>query len=166
MHTVASGNSCFDCRRCHLAGAPKGTQMAFSTGGGSLKVTINGMHTPYAHHAHDTTLHVHVHVCIPLHIPRKVAINDKSVGAISSKPLCEAFANIYKDKNAVCTMTPVGADGEVWVSFSNRAAPGPKPKPKPKPNQVSAAANLGLAYALKGAMLGAAAGFGYSKVAA
>lgn len=98
---------------CLLAGlpdgAPKGTQMAFSTGGGSLKV----------------------------------AINDKSVGAISSKPLCEAFANIYKDKNAVCTMTPVGADGE-----------------------VSAAANLGLAYALKGAMLGAAAGFGYSKVAA
>lgn len=42
-----------------------------------------------------------------------MAINDKSVGAISSKPLCEAFANIYKDKNAVCTMTPVGADGEV-----------------------------------------------------
>ena len=94
--------------------------MAFSTGGGSLKVTINGMHTQYdttyvpAHHvpcmSHACLMHV---PASPLHIPRKVAINDKSVGAISSKPLCEAFANIYKDKNAVCTMTPVGADGEV-----------------------------------------------------
>jgi len=34
------------------------------------------------------------------------------------------------------------------------------------PNQVSAGAHSGLAYALKGAVLGAAAGFGYSKVAA
>ena len=42
-----------------------------------------------------------------------MAINDKSVGVISSKPLCEAFANIYKDKNAVCSMIPVDADGEV-----------------------------------------------------
>ena len=42
-----------------------------------------------------------------------MATNDKSVGVISSKPLCEAFANIYKDKNAVCSMIPVGADGEV-----------------------------------------------------
>ena len=100
-----------------------------------------------------------------------MAINDKSVGAISSKPLCEAFANIYKDKNAVCSMIPVGADGEV-----GRAAPSltrqplphshPTPDPDPKPNQVSAGAHSGLAYALKGAVLGAAAGFGYSKVAA
>lgn len=100
-----------------------------------------------------------------------MAINDKSVGAISSKPLCEAFANIYKDKNAVCTMTPVGADGEVG-QLLNRAALALTltltltPNPNPNSNQVSAAANSGLAYALKGAVLGAAAGFGYSKVAA
>ena len=42
----------------------------------------------------------------------------------------------------------------------------PNPDPDPKPNQVSAGAHSGLAYALKGAVLGAAAGFGYSKVAA
>eukprot|EP00964_Phaeocystis_antarctica_P041087 scaffold23491_cov66-Phaeocystis_antarctica.AAC.9 len=127
--------------------------MAFSTGGGSLKVTTacthhaHTMRTPCTHDTTPCIYHAHhapcMHHACPLHITRKVAINDKSVGAISSKPLCEAFANIYKDKNAVCTMTPVGADGE-----------------------VSAAANSGLACALKGAVLGAAAGFGYSKVAA
>ena len=69
-----------------------------------------------------------------------MAVNDKAVGAISSKPLCEAFANIYKDKNAVCAMTAVGADGE-----------------------VAATPKSGLACALKGGVLGAAAGFGYSK---
>ena len=76
-HTVPLGDSCFDRRRCRLAGAPKGTQMAFSTGGGSLKVTINGMHTQYdttyvpAHHvpcmSHACLMHV---PASPLHIPR------------------------------------------------------------------------------------------------
>ena len=76
-YTVRLGDSCFDRRRCLLAGAPKGTQMAFSTGGGSLKVTINGMHTQYdttyvpAHHvpcmSHACLMHV---PASPLHIPR------------------------------------------------------------------------------------------------
>lgn len=73
-----------------------------------------------------------------------MAINNKNVGAISSKPLCEAFANIYKDKNAVCTMAPVSADGEV--------AAGAQSTPR--------------AYALKGGILGAAAGYFYGKLAA
>jgi hypothetical protein len=55
-------------------GAPKGTKLAFSTGGGSLRV----------------------------------AVNDKAVGTIGSKALTSAFADIYCDKNAVCTMVPVG----------------------------------------------------------
>ena len=70
-------------------------------------------------------------------MPFKVVVNDKSVGSISSKPLCEAFANIYKDNNAVCAMSAVGSNGEV------AAAP---------PSSQS--------YAFKGAMLGFAAGLG------
>lgn len=37
-----------------------------------------------------------------------VAVNDKQVGTIGSKPLSSAFTNIYLDKNAVCSMTPAG----------------------------------------------------------
>lgn len=59
-------------------GAPKGTQMAFGTGGGRLSVTVN----------------------------------EKSVGTVGSKALASAFAGIYSDKNAVCAMNAVGADGE------------------------------------------------------
>ena len=54
----------------------------------------------------------------------------------------QAFANIYKDKNAVCAMNPIGGDGE-----------------------VAAGGKSGLVYALKGAVVGAAAGYGYSKFA-
>ena len=72
----------------------------------------------------------------------KVAVNDKSVGSISSKMLCEAFANIYKDKNAVCVMSTVGSDGEVE------------------------AVKPGMSYALKGAMLGFATGMGIDKFVA
>ena len=67
----------------------------------------------------------------------KVVVNDKSVGSISSKPLCEAFASIYKDNNAVCVMNAVGSDGQVAA-----ASPGMQ------------------SYALKGAMLGFATGVG------
>ena len=42
-----------------------------------------------------------------------VAVNGKSVGAIGSKALAKAFANIYCDGKAVCAMAPVGADGAV-----------------------------------------------------
>ena len=85
-------------------GAPKGTQMVFSTGGSALKVAVNG----------------------------------KAVGAIGSKKLATAFANIYTDKNAVCKMEPVGAGGEV-------AAP--------------AGGGL-LSTPVKGAAIGAAVGYG------
>jgi len=39
----------------------------------------------------------------------KVAIkaNNKSIGAVSSKPLAKAFQGIYTDKKAVCKMNPV-----------------------------------------------------------
>ena len=58
-------------------GAPKGTSMVFSTGGGKLSVSVNG----------------------------------KSVGAVGGKALCAAFANIYSDKNAVCSLYDVLEDG-------------------------------------------------------
>lgn len=41
----------------------------------------------------------------------KIAVNDKPMGTIGSKALASAFANIYCDKNAVCSLVPVGADG-------------------------------------------------------
>ena len=84
-------------------GAPKGTKLAFSTGGGALKV----------------------------------AVNDKAVGSIGSKGLATAFANIYCDKNAVCSMSPVGEDGAAGGGFLT-----------PK----------------KGALIGAAAGYALGKV--
>jgi hypothetical protein len=37
-----------------------------------------------------------------------IAVNDKQVGSISSKPLAKAFAGIYTDANAVCELKPVG----------------------------------------------------------
>jgi len=42
-----------------------------------------------------------------------VAVNDKPAGAVGSKVLSSAFANIYCDGNAVCTMNPIGENGEV-----------------------------------------------------
>lgn len=41
-----------------------------------------------------------------------VAVNDKPAGAIGSKALSSAFANIYCDGNAVCAMKSVGDVGE------------------------------------------------------
>jgi len=87
-------------------GAPKGTQLAFSTGGGKLGVAVNG----------------------------------KKIGAIGSKKLSTAFANIYCDKSAVCTMTGLGADGEAESSGGGLITP------------------------LRGAALGAVAGYGLGKV--
>jgi hypothetical protein len=87
-------------------GAPKGTNMEFATGGGSLGVSVNG----------------------------------KRVGAVGSKLLSSAFANIYSDGNAVCSMNAVGADGEVADS-SGRSCITP----------------------LKGAVVGAAIGYGVGK---
>ena len=55
-------------------GAPKGTKMLFTTGGGKLGVAVNG----------------------------------KPVGSVGNKELCKAFSAIYTDKNAVCTMNPIG----------------------------------------------------------
>lgn len=37
-----------------------------------------------------------------------VSINDKNIGSVGSKPLSQAFKGIYTDKNAVCTLYPVG----------------------------------------------------------
>jgi hypothetical protein len=59
-------------------GVPKGTSLAFGTGGGKLTVSVN----------------------------------DKNIGSVGSKPLSQAFAGIYTDKNAVCTMNPVGDGAE------------------------------------------------------
>ena len=42
-----------------------------------------------------------------------VSVNDKQVGTIASKAIATAFANIYSDSKAVCTMNAVGSDGEV-----------------------------------------------------
>eukprot|EP00967_Tisochrysis_lutea_P116902 scaffold188629_cov36-Tisochrysis_lutea.AAC.2 len=42
-----------------------------------------------------------------------VVIDSKPCGSIGSKVLCSAFANIYSDKNAVCSMSPISANGEV-----------------------------------------------------
>lgn len=86
-------------------GAPKGTQMEFSTGGGKLGVKVNG----------------------------------KKVGAVGSKVLASAFANIYCDGNAVCSMSAVGADGE------------------------EASSGGGLINPIRGAVLGAAAGYAIGK---
>jgi len=55
-------------------GVPKGTSLAFGTGGGKLSISVN----------------------------------DKNIGTVGSKPLSQAFAGIYTDKNAVCTLYPVG----------------------------------------------------------
>ena len=87
-------------------GAPKGTKMEFSTGGGGLKVAVNG----------------------------------KAVGSVGSKALASAFANVYCDKNAVCSLTPVGEDGD--------EAKGGFLTPK------------------RGALIGAAAGYALGKVLA
>ena len=87
-------------------GAPKGTQMEFNTGGGSLGVSVNG----------------------------------KKVGAVGSKALSSAFANIYKDGNAVCTMNAVGADGETEGGGGGLITP------------------------TRGAALGAALGYGLGKM--
>ena len=35
-----------------------------------------------------------------------LSVNGKAVGAVASKPLAKAFANIYCDKNAVCALNP------------------------------------------------------------
>ena len=40
-----------------------------------------------------------------------VSVNGKKVGEVRSKVLSKAFANIYSDRNAVCSMDPVGSDG-------------------------------------------------------
>lgn len=79
-----------DCLKKGLPnGAPKGTKMEFSTGGGSLGVSVNG----------------------------------KKVGAVPSKVLSKAFANIYSDGNAVCSMDPVGADGALASSKAGLITP-------------------------------------------
>ena len=66
----------------------------------------------------------------------KVAINDKSVGSVGSKALAKAFANIYCDGKAVCAMSKVGED----------------------------ASSGGFLTPKKGALIGAAVGYGLGKV--
>ena len=85
------------------SGAPKGTKLVFSTGGGRLGVSVN----------------------------------DKAVGTIGSKVLSSAFASIYCDKNAVCTMAGVGDGEQARAGF---LTPG------------------------RGAAIGAAVGYGLGKV--
>lgn len=72
-----------------------------------------------------------------------VTINSKPCGAIGSKALCTAFANIYTDKSAVCSMAPVGADGEAESSSTSCCSPPP---------------------AAAGALIGAAVGYVVGKV--
>ena len=57
------------------------------------------------------------------------------MGRFRQEGTLEAFANIYSDKNAVCSMDPVGADGAV------------------------AAAKGGLITPMRGAVLGALVGY-------
>lgn len=70
----------------------------------------------------------------------KVAVNDKAVGTIGSKPLAKAFANVYCDGKAVCAMAPIGDDGE--------------------------AASGGLITPKRGALVGAAVGYALGKALA
>jgi hypothetical protein len=86
-------------------GAPKGTKMVFSTGGGKLGL----------------------------------AVNDKPVGVIGSKVLASAFAGIYCDKNAVCSMKGVDESG-------------------------GEESGGGLITPTRGALVGAAVGYGLGKV--
>lgn len=67
------------------------------------------------------------------------SVNGKKIGAIGSKKLSSAFADIYCDKNAVCTMKGLGADGEEESSGSGLITP------------------------LRGAAIGAVAGYGLGK---
>ena len=52
-----------------------------------------------------------------------VSVNGKGVGKVGSKMLSSAFANIYCDGKAVCTMTPVGDDGEAAPSAGGFLTP-------------------------------------------
>ena len=53
-----------------------------------------------------------------------IAINDKNVGSVSSKPLAKAFADIYTDKNAVLELKPVGDDEETTSTTGGFITPG------------------------------------------
>ena len=41
-----------------------------------------------------------------------VAVNDKLVGVVASKPLASAFVGLYCDSNAVCKMKPVVTEAD------------------------------------------------------
>lgn len=73
-----------------------------------------------------------------------VTINSKPCGVIGSKALCSAFANIYTDKSAVCSMLSVGADGEAASGSAGCCSRPPT--------------------AVCGALIGAAAGYVVAKI--
>lgn len=52
-----------------------------------------------------------------------VSVNGKKVGEVRSKVLSKAFANIYSDRNAVCSMDPVGSDGAVATAKGGLITP-------------------------------------------
>ena len=39
-----------------------------------------------------------------------LSVGGKAVGSVASKPLAKAFAGVYCDRNAVCTLKPVEED--------------------------------------------------------
>ncbi len=69
-----------------------------------------------------------------------VQVNRKNVGTIGSKALSAAFPNIYCDSNAVCSMYSVGADGEEGEAAGGLITP------------------------QRGAIVGAALGYGLGKL--
>ena len=76
---------------------------------------------------------------MPMHSSPSQAVNGKKIGAVATKKLSSAFASIYCDKNAVCDMKGIGADGE------------------------AEAGGHGLITPLRGAAIGAVAGYGLGK---
>jgi len=41
-----------------------------------------------------------------------LSVGGKAMGAVASKPLCQAFAGIYCDRNAVCKLADVDDDDD------------------------------------------------------
>ena len=52
-----------------------------------------------------------------------IAINDKSIGSISSKPLAKAFAAVYTDKNAVLELKPISGGDDAIATTGKGLTP-------------------------------------------
>ncbi len=52
-----------------------------------------------------------------------IAINDKGIGSISSKPLAKAFAAVYTDKNAVLELKPISGGNDPQTTAAKGITP-------------------------------------------